>query len=184
MAERQYSAKTFADMIAAFLYQTLPPIDKKTTLHMHLQTLKLLCKYSQKIKSGLGPLGHLFAALPQQHYQWFTGAPLILPGPTPKFPTYPNWTNASQQENAKLKWQAHQAKNDNICNMNEVLILLFLTTIQPVYKNHLENNLAGVKQHFFKIYLRHFLTNMDVSYLLTAKLTLQEWKNNGTHQKP
>ena len=90
MAEWQYSPTLVADMVAAFPYQTLPPRNGKPTLHTLLQTLKLLCKCSQKIKSGLGPLGYLFVELPRQHYQRFTGVPLVLPGPTPQLPTYPN----------------------------------------------------------------------------------------------
>ena len=60
MAEWQYTTTTVADMQAAFPYQTLPPINGKPTLHTLLQSLKLLCTCSQKIKSGLGPLGYLF----------------------------------------------------------------------------------------------------------------------------
>ena len=136
MVEWQYTTTSVADMIAAFPYQTLPPIDRKPTLHTLLQTLKLLCKCSQKIKSGLGPLGYLFVALPAQYYQRFTAVPLVLPGPTPLLPTYPNGSNASQRENVKLQWQAHRAKNENIRNMNEALISLFLATIKPAYKHH------------------------------------------------
>ena len=149
MAEWQYSPTTVADMIAAFPVKTLPPIKGKPTLHTLLQALKILCKCSQTIKSGLGPLGYLFVALPQQHYTRFTAVPLVLPGPTPQLPTYPNGTNTNQRENIKLQWQAHKADNDNIRNMNKALISLFLAAIQPAYKRHLENDLVGVTQQTF-----------------------------------
>ena len=157
MAEWQYTTTTVADMMAAFPYKTLPPIEGKPTLHTLLQTLKLLCKCSQKIKSGLGPLGYLFVALPQQHYQRFTAVPLVLPGPTPQLPTYPPGTNSNQRENIKLQWQAHKAENDNIRNMNEALTSLFLATIQPAYKRHLENDLVGVTQQNFWTIFSSFL---------------------------
>ena len=153
MAEWQYTTTTAADMLAAFPYQTLPPINGKPTLHTLLQTLKLLCKCSQKIKSGLGPLGYLYVALPAQHYHRFTNVPLVLPGPTPQLPTYPPATDANDRENIKLQWQAHRAENDNIRNMNEALTSLFLATIQPAYKRHLENDLVGVtRQNFWQIF--------------------------------
>ena len=153
MAEWQYTKTTVADMQAAFPYQTLPPINGKPTLHTLLQSLKLLCTCSQKIKSGLGPLGYLFVTLPPQHYHRFTNVPLVLPGPTPQLPTYPPGTNASNRENIKLTWQAHKAENDNIRNMNEALISLFLAAIQPAYKRHLENDLVGVtRQNFWQIF--------------------------------
>ena len=157
MAEWQYTTTTVADMLAAFPLQTLPPIDSKPTLHTLLQTLKLLCKCGQKIKSGLGPLGYIFVALPPQHYQRFTPVPLVLPGPTPQLPTYPQGTNTSQRENIKLQWQAHRAENDNIRNMNEALISLFLAAIQPAYKRHLENDLVGVTQQSFWTVFSSFL---------------------------
>ena len=171
MAEWQYTTTTIADMLAAFPYKTLPPINGKPTLHTLLQTLKLLCKCSQKIKSGLGPLGYLFVALPQQHYRRFTTVPLVLPGPTPKLPTYPPGTNANQRENIKLQWQAHKAENDNIRNMNEALISLFLSTIQSAYKRHLENDLVGVTQQSFWTIPNHSWISMDESRLLTVNKT-------------
>ena len=98
MVEWQYNPTSTADMLAAFPYKSLPPIDSKPSLHTLLQTLKLLCKCGQKIKSGLGPLEYLFVALPPQHYQHFTALPLVLPGPTPQLPTYPNGKNASNRK--------------------------------------------------------------------------------------
>ena len=149
MAEWQYTTTTVADMLSAFPYKTLPPIEGTPTLHTLLQSLKLLCKCSQKIKSGLGPLGYLFIALPPVHYQRFTAVPLVLPGPTPQLPTYPPGTNSNQRENIKLQWQAHKSENDNIRNMNEALTLLFLAAIQPAYKRHLENDFVGITQQNF-----------------------------------
>lgn len=127
----------------------LPAIDGKPTLHTLIQTLKHLWKCSQKIKSGLGSLGYLFFTLPPQHYQQFTGVPLVLPGPMPQLPTYPPGTTSSARENIKLEWQAHKAENDNIHNMTEALLTLFLDTIQPAYKRHFENDLVGVTQQSF-----------------------------------
>ena len=103
MAEWQYTLTTVADMLAAFPMKTLPPITGKPSLHTLLQTLKLICKCSQKNKSGLGPLGYLFVALPPQHYGRFTGIPLVIPGSTPQLPTYPTGTNANERENIKLQ---------------------------------------------------------------------------------
>ena len=79
MAEWQYSPTSTADMLAAFPYKSLPPINGKASLHTLLKTMKLLCKCSQKNKSGLGPFGYLFVVLPLQHYQRFTAVPLVLP---------------------------------------------------------------------------------------------------------
>ena len=157
MAEWQYTTTTVADMLAAFPYKKLSPINGKPTLHTLLQTLKLLCKCSQKIKSGLVPLGYLFVALPPQHYLRFTAAPLVLPRPTPQLPTYPPGTNANQRENIKLQWQAHKAEHDNIRNMNEALISMFLSTIQSAYKRHLKNDLVGVTQQSFWTIFESFL---------------------------
>ena len=68
MATWQYETITVADMLVAFPVQKLNLIEERPTLHTLLQRLKVLCRCSQKIKSGLGPLGYLFVALPQQHY--------------------------------------------------------------------------------------------------------------------
>ena len=130
----------------SFSLQNLSPIQGKPSLHTLLQTLKLLCKCSQKIKSGLGPLGYIFVAFPIQHYQRFTAVPLVLPAPTPQLPTYPNSTNTSTRDNIKLIGQGHKANNDNIRNTNEALLILFLAVIESAYKQNLENDLVGVTQ--------------------------------------
>ena len=135
-----------SNMVAAFLVQRLPAIKGKPTLHTLLQSLKILCQCTQKIKSGLGPLGYLFFALPANHYQHFTPMPLVLTEPTPRLPVYPPGTNASVRKNVKLQWQAHKSENDNIKNMNETITSLFLAAIQPLYKKHLDNDLIGVTQ--------------------------------------
>ena len=111
MATWQYETTTVADMLAAFPVQKLDPIEERPTLHTLLQRLKVLCRCSQKIKSGLGPLGYLFVALPQQHYARFTNVPLVLPGPTPILPTYTQHMSASARDRAKIQWQAHKAEN-------------------------------------------------------------------------
>ena len=56
-----------------------------------------------------------------------------------------------------MQWQAHKAENDNIRNMNEALISLFLATIQPAYKRNLENDLVGVTQQRFWAIFESFL---------------------------
>ena len=181
MAEWQYSPTSTVDRLVAFPYKSLPPIDSKLSLHILLQTLKLSCKCSQKIKSGLGPLGYLFVALPPQHYQRFTAAPLVLPGLTPQLPTYPNRTNASNRENIKLTWQAHKAENNNICNMNEALLTLFLAAIQPAYKHHLENDLVGVTQQIFWSICSSFLDKYGRVTPIDRKHNNICMKNHGIH---
>ena len=131
MATWQYETTTVADMMAAFPVKTLPPIEERPTLHTLLQRLKVLCCCSQKIKSGLGPLGYLFVALPHQHYIRFTNVPLILPGPAPMVPQYNQHMTASDRDRMKLQWQTQKAENENIHNMNEALTTLFLNAIQP-----------------------------------------------------
>ena len=184
MAEWQYDPTTTADMLAAFPYKSLPPIQGKPTLHTLLQTLKLLCKCSQKIKSGLGPLGYLFVALPVVHYQRFTAVPLVLPGPTPQLPTYPAGTNTSTRDNIKLTWQAHKAENDNIRNMNEALLTLFLAAIDPAYKRHLENDLVGVTQQNFWDVFSSFLDKYGRVTPIDHEQNLIRMKRNWDAQEP
>ena len=153
MATWQYESTTVADMMAAFPVKTLQPIEDRPTLNTLLQRLKVLCRCSQKIKSGLGPLRYLFVALPHQHYIRFTNVPLVLPGPTPMLPTYPPGMSALDRDRAKLQWQAHKSENDNINNMNEALTSLFLNAIQPEFKRHLDNDLVGITtQPFWDIF--------------------------------
>ena len=157
MATWQYETTTVADMMAAFPVKSLQPIKDRPALHTLLQRLKVLCCCSQKIKSGLGPLGYLFVALLHQYYICFTNVPLVLPGPTPMLPTYPPGMLASDQDRAKLQWQAHKAENENINNMNEALTSLFLNTIQPEFKRRLDNDLVGITTQPFWMIFSSFL---------------------------
>ena len=116
-------------MLAAFLVDKLPPITGRPSLHTLLKALKVITRCSQKIKSGLGPLGYLFVALPQVHYTRFTNVPLVLPGPTPEILQYTLNMNPAERDATKLQWQAHKAENDNIRNMNEALTGRFLAAI-------------------------------------------------------
>ena len=52
--------------------------------------------------------------------------------------------DATQREQAKLQWQSHKCENDNINNMNEALLNMFLEVIDPAYKRHLDNDFVGV----------------------------------------
>ena len=52
--------------------------------------------------------------------------------------------DATQSERAKLQWQAHKYENNNIKNMNESLLNMFLDGIDPAYKRHLDNDFVGV----------------------------------------
>ena len=121
-----------------FPTKACPPF-KENQLYIHY------CRLSNSSANA----ANLFVALPVVHYQQFTAVPLVLPGPTLQLPTYPPGTNTANQDNIKLTWQAHKAKNDNIQNMNQALLTLFLVSIEPAYKRHLENNLVDVTQQNF-----------------------------------
>ena len=153
MATWQYEPTAVADMLAAFPVKALEPIEDKPTLHTLLQRLKVLCRCSQKVKSGLGPLGYLFVALPQEHYVRFTNVPLVVPGPTPMLPNFDILMGPAERDRAKLQWQAHRAENENINNMNEALTGLFLAAIRPEFQRHLDNDLVGITtQPFWTIF--------------------------------
>ena len=119
MAERQYLLTSVADMVAAFPVNDFPPIDGRPSLHTLLKPLKIITRCSQKIKSGLGPLGYLFVALPPVHYQRFANVPLVLPDLTPSVPQYTPNMNPAKRNATKLQWQAHKAENSNIQNMKK-----------------------------------------------------------------
>ena len=136
MATWQYRLTLVVDMMAAFPFKSLDPIEGPPTLHLLLQRLKVLCQCSQKIKSGLGPLGYLFVTIPAQHYGWFTNVPLVLPGPTPALPTYTQNASPAERNREKLQWQAHKAEHKNVANMNEALITMFYCAF-----NHCSNSI-------------------------------------------
>ena len=110
MAEWQYTTTIVANMLATFPYQTLPLIKGKPKICTLLQCLKLWCKYSQKIKNGLDPLGDLFVVLPPQHYHWFTAVSLVLPGPTQQLPTYPQVTKSNNREKSNYSGKRTKLK--------------------------------------------------------------------------
>ena len=157
MATWQYDSTAVADMLAAFPVKTIEPIEDRPTLHTFLERLKVLCRYSQKVKSGLGPLGYLFVVLPQQHYVRFTNMPLIMPKPTPMLPAITQHMGPAKQDQTKLQWQAHKAKNENISNMNEALTGLFLAAIRPEFKRRLDNDLVGITTQPFWTIFQSFL---------------------------
>ena len=66
--------------------------------------------------------------------------------------------DATQRERAKLQWQAHKCENDNIKNMNEALLNMFLYGIDPAYKRHLDNDFVGVINGSFWNVFNGFLT--------------------------
>ena len=106
MATWRYGATLVADMLATFLVQQLDPIEKRPTLHDLLQRLKVLCRCSQKIKSGLGQLGY-FLFLYQcntMHGSRFAAALLTLPGPTLVLPAYTSIMTPSECDQVKLHW--------------------------------------------------------------------------------
>ena len=51
--------------------------------------------------------------------------------------------NTGQREVACLKFQAHQTESDNIKNMNEALLQVFLASIGDSCKKHLESSFIG-----------------------------------------
>ena len=63
----------------------------------------------------------------------------------------------AEQERAKLKWQAHKIKNENINNMNEALTGLFLAAILSEFKQHLDNDLVGITTQPFWTIFQSFL---------------------------
>ena len=126
MTTWNYTAMSVADIVAAFPAKTIPRINGKPTLHSLLSALKVLCRCSQKLPSALGPRGYLFIALPIDHYQRFTNVPLNLPGLTLELPRFTENMDATQREWAKLQWQAHKCEKDNIKNMEEALLTIFL----------------------------------------------------------
>ena len=144
MTTWNYTATSVADMVAAFPAKTITRINGKPTLHSLLGAFKVLCRCSQKLPSALGPRGYLFIALPIDHYQRFTNCPLNLPGPTLELPQFTENMDATQREREKLQWQSHKCKNNNIKNMNESLLNMFLDVIDPAYKRHLNNDFVGV----------------------------------------
>ena len=100
MTTWNYTATSVADMVAAFPAKTITRINGKPTLHSLLSALTVLCRCSQKLPSALGSRGHLFIALPIEHYQRFTYVPLNLPGPTPELPQFTENMDATQRERA------------------------------------------------------------------------------------
>ena len=153
-----YTATSVADMVAAFPAKTITRIYGKPTLHSLLSALKMLCRCRQKLPSALGPRGYLFITLPIDHYQIFTNVPLNLLGPIPELPRCTENMDATQRKRRKLQWQAHKCKNDNIKNMNEALLNMFLEEIYPAYKRHLDNNFVGVINGSFWNVFNGFLT--------------------------
>ena len=66
--------------------------------------------------------------------------------------------NAGARDRVKLEWQANIIENNNIDNMNEALILLFLTAIQPAFRKHLDHDLVGRTASNFWTIFDSFLT--------------------------
>ena len=158
MTTWNYTATSVANMLAVFPAKTITRINGKPTIHSLLGALKVLCRCNQKLPSTLGSRGYLFIALPIDHYQRFTNVPLNLPGPTPELPRFTEKMDATQREQAKLQWQAHKCENDNIKNMNEALLNMFLEGTDPDYKRHLDNNFVGaINSNFWNVF-NGFLT--------------------------
>ena len=126
MTTWNYTATSVADMVAAFPAKTITRINGKPPLHSLLGALKVLCRCIQKLPYALGPRGYLFIALPIDHYQIFTNAPLNLPGTMPELLRFTENMDATQRKQVKLQWQAHKCENDNIKNMREALLNMFL----------------------------------------------------------
>ena len=131
MTTWNYTATSVADMVAAFPAKTITRINGKPSLHSLLSALKVLCQCSQNLSSALGLRGYLFIALPIDHYQRFTNVPFNLPGPTPELLQFTENMDTTQRKRAKLQWQAHKCENENIKNMNEALLNMFLEGIYP-----------------------------------------------------
>ena len=70
--------------------------------------------------------------------------------------------NLGERKVARLKWQAHCMESENIKNVNETLIQLFLATIGEIYKNHLEFSFIGrVNRTTSKNFSRHFCKSTE-----------------------
>ena len=69
--------------------------------------------------------------------------------------------DATQRKRAKLQWQAHKCENDNIKNMNEDPLNMFLEGIDPAYKRHLDNDFVGVINGSFWNVFNGFLTEYE-----------------------
>ena len=152
-----YSPTTVADMLAAFPIRTISPIEGRPVLKELLRVLKQLCRCARAIKSRLGPLGYLFVPLDLISYQTYTVVPLTLPGPTPDAPIFNDGMNPGEREVARLEWQAHRMENENIKNMNEALLQLFLATIGENYRKHLESSFIGRVNRTFQEIFASFL---------------------------
>jgi hypothetical protein len=66
--------------------------------------------------------------------------------------------NAGARDRVKLEWQANIIENNNIDNMNEALISLFLSTIEPAFRKHLDHDLVGRTASNFWTIFDSFLT--------------------------
>ena len=63
-----------------------------------------------------------------------------------------------EREVAHLKWKCHAMESDNIRNMNECLITLFLATIADSYKKSTKSSLIGRVNITFQEIFSQFLT--------------------------
>ena len=154
--------RSTAEMKASFPIQSLPPINGRPNLYELLRLLKQICRCSQTTKSGLGPLGYLFVALPPTHYMRYTSVPLILPTPAPETPNFPLSANQASREQVRIMWTNQKTENNNIENMNEALTALFLDAIPPTYKKYLENDLVGRTASNFWTIFETFLSKYGV----------------------
>ena len=144
-------------MQAEFPVCKLQQIISEPNLHELLKTLKIVCRCSQTTKSTLGPLGYLFVALPGNHYARYTTMPLVVPPPTAPLPTYLDETKDGVRDRVKLEWQGNIIENNNIDNMNEALITLLLTSIQPALHKHLDHDLVSCTASKFWEIFNYFL---------------------------
>ena len=148
-----YTPTIVADMLAAFPIHKIDPIDGRSVLKELLSVLKKLYQSAQTVKSRLGPLGYLFVPLDLVSYQIYTGVALNLPGPTPDAPAFTAAMNPGEREIARFEWQANRMENENIKNMNEASIQLFLQKIGENYKKQLESSfIARIDRTFQEIF--------------------------------
>ena len=59
----------------------------------------------------------------------------------------------AERDHTKLTWQAQKAENENIANMNEALLTMFLVAVLPAYKKSTKRDLIGrVSQDFWDVF--------------------------------
>ena len=143
MATWNYSTITVSDMKSKFPVKELEPIPGRPNLYELLKAFKMLCRCSKTTNSGLGPLGYLFVALTPVHYGAYKSTPYAPPIPTLELPPIRANMTPTEREHTKFAWQAHKAENENIANMNEALLTMFLAEIQLAYIKSTERDLIG-----------------------------------------